>query len=60
MIGLFESVCAPWNVGGIPADIFAAPLSLATAVVVAIALLVMATVIAIRRLRVYEISGEAA
>jgi ABC-2 type transport system permease protein len=47
-------------IGGIPSDVFHAPVSLATAVVVAIALLVMATVIAIRRLGTYEISGEAA
>ena len=47
------------SIGGIPADIFDAPVSL-TAVVVAIAILVIATVIAIRRLSAYEISGEPA
>ncbi len=48
------------SIGGIPADIFDAPVSLTTAVVVSIALLVIATVIAIRRLSAYEISGEPA
>jgi ABC-2 type transport system permease protein len=47
-------------IGGIPADIFEAPLSLTTAVVVAIGLLVIATAIAVRRLSTYEISGEPA
>ena len=47
-------------IGGIPADIFDAPLSLTSAVVVAIGLLVVATLIAIRRLSAFEISGEPA
>lgn len=47
-------------IGGIPKEIFDAPVSLLTAVVVGIALLVGATLIAIRRLSAYEISGEAA
>lgn len=47
-------------IGGIRAAVFDAPLSLGTAVVVAVVLLVIATVIAMRRLGAYEISGEAA
>ena len=47
-------------IGGIPADIFDAPVSLTTAVVVGIALLVLTTLIAIRRLSAFEISGEPA
>lgn len=47
-------------IGGIPDDIFKARLSLGTAVVVGIALLVGATLIAVRRLGAFEISGEAA
>jgi ABC-2 type transport system permease protein len=47
-------------IGGISTDIFDAPVDLTTAVVVGIALLVLATVIAIRRLSGFEISGEAA
>nr|MBA3688837.1 ABC transporter permease [Chloroflexota bacterium] len=47
-------------IGGIPSDIFKAELSLTTAILVAVALLAIATVIAIRRLSGFEISGEAA
>ena len=47
-------------IGGIRADIFDAPVGLTTAVVVGIALLVLTTGIAIRRLSGFEISGEAA
>jgi ABC-2 type transport system permease protein len=47
-------------IGGIRTDIFDAPVSLTTAVVVGIALLVVTTAIAIRRLSAFEISGEAA
>jgi ABC-2 type transport system permease protein len=47
-------------IGGIRADIFDAPLGLTTAVVVGVALLVLTTAIAIRRLSEFEISGEAA
>ena len=47
-------------IGGIPKVVFDAPVSLLTAAVIGTFLLVGATVIAIRRLRVYEISGEAA
>jgi len=48
------------SIGGIPADIFDAALSLTTALLVAVGILVIATVIAIRRLSAYEISGETA
>ena len=47
-------------IGGIPADLFDAKLSLGTALVVGLAILVVATAIAIRRLGAFEISGEAA
>jgi ABC-2 type transport system permease protein len=47
-------------VGGIPADILDAPVSVTTAAIVGIALLGVATVIAIRRLSAFEISGESA
>ena len=46
-------------IGGIPADLFDAKLSLGTALVVGLAILVVATAIAIRRLGAFEISGEA-
>ena len=45
-------------IGGIPQDVFKAQLSLISAIVVAIALVVLSTVIAIRRLSTFEISGE--
>jgi len=48
------------SIGGIPKEIFDAPVSLLTAVVVGTFLLAGATLIAIRRLSAYEISGEAA
>lgn len=48
------------SIGGIPKEVFDAPVTLLTAVVIGTFLLVGATVIAIRRLRVYEISGEPA
>jgi ABC-2 type transport system permease protein len=47
-------------IGGIPADIFDAALSVTTGLLVGAAILVIATVIAIRRLGAYEISGETA
>jgi ABC-2 type transport system permease protein len=47
-------------IGGIPADILDAPVSVTTAAIVGIALLGLATVIAIRRLSAFEISGETA
>jgi ABC-2 type transport system permease protein len=47
-------------IGGIPADIFDAPISVTTALLVGAAILAIATVIAIRRLGAYEISGETA
>jgi len=47
-------------IGGIPADIFDAKLSLGTALLVGAAVLVLTTVIAIRRLSAFEISGEVA
>ena len=47
-------------IGGIPKDILDAPVSVTTAAMVGIALLAIATVIAIRRLSAFEISGEAA
>jgi ABC-2 type transport system permease protein len=47
-------------IGGIRTDIFDAPVDLTTAFVVGAALLLLATVIAVRRLRAFEISGEAA
>ncbi|MGZ6371790.1 MAG: ABC transporter permease subunit [Candidatus Limnocylindria bacterium] len=47
-------------IGGIPQDVFKAQLSLTSAIVVAIALVVLSTVIAIRRLSGFEISGEGA
>jgi ABC-2 type transport system permease protein len=48
------------SIGGIPKVIFDAPVSLLTAVVIGTFLLVGATLIAIRRLSAYEISGEPA
>ena len=48
------------SIGGIPKAIFDAPVSLLTAVVIGTFLLGGATLIAIRRLSAYEISGEAA
>jgi ABC-2 type transport system permease protein len=48
------------SIGDIPKEIFDAPVSLLTAVVVGTFLLVGATLISIRRLSAYEISGEAA
>ena len=47
-------------IGGIPADLFDAKLSLGTALVVGLVVLVVATAIAIRRLGAFEISGEVA
>jgi ABC-2 type transport system permease protein len=47
-------------IGSIPAELLDAPLTLGTAAVVAVAVLVGATLIAIRRLSAFEISGEAA
>jgi ABC-2 type transport system permease protein len=47
-------------IGGIPADILDAPVSVTTAAIVGIAILGLATVIAIRRLSAFEISGETA
>ncbi len=47
-------------IGGIPADILDAPVSASTALIVGAALLGIATVIAIRRLSAFEISGEPA
>jgi ABC-2 type transport system permease protein len=47
-------------IGGIPADILDAPVSVTTALIVGAALLAIATVIAIRRLSEFEISGETA
>jgi ABC-2 type transport system permease protein len=47
-------------IGGIPPDVFQAKVALGSAVLVGIALLVLATVIAIRRLGRFEISGEGA
>jgi ABC-2 type transport system permease protein len=47
-------------IGDIPKEIFNAPLDLTTAAVVAALVLVGATMLAIRRLRSFEISGEAA
>lgn len=47
-------------IGGIPAEILDAPVSVTTAAIVGIALLAIATVIAIRRLSGFEISGETA
>ncbi|MGZ6299263.1 MAG: ABC transporter permease subunit [Candidatus Limnocylindria bacterium] len=47
-------------IGGIPQDVFKAQLSLTSAIVVAIALVVLSTLIAIRRLSAFEISGEGA
>jgi ABC-2 type transport system permease protein len=48
------------SIGGIPKEIFDAPVNLLTAVVVGTFLLVGATLLAIRRLGAYEISGEPA
>jgi ABC-2 type transport system permease protein len=48
------------SIGGIPKEIFDAPVSLLTAVVIGTFLLVGATLLAIRRLSAYEISGEPA
>ena len=48
------------SIGGIPKELLDAPVSLLTAVVIGTFLLVGATLIAIRRLSAYEISGEAA
>jgi ABC-2 type transport system permease protein len=47
-------------IGGIPKEVFEAQVTLTAAIVVGAALLVIATVIAIRRLGRFEISGEAA
>jgi ABC-2 type transport system permease protein len=47
-------------IGGIPADLFDAPVSVTTALVVGAALLLLTAAIAVRRLRDFEISGEAA
>jgi len=47
-------------IGGIPADILDAPVSVTTAAIVGAAILGLATVIAIRRLSAFEISGETA
>ena len=47
-------------IGGIPAEILDAPVSVTTATIVGIAILAIATVIAIRRLSAFEISGETA
>ena len=47
-------------IGGIPTAIFDAELSVTTAMVVGVALLVLASAIAIRRLKGFEISGETA
>ncbi|MEP7039969.1 MAG: ABC transporter permease subunit [Chloroflexota bacterium] len=47
-------------IGGIPKHILDAPVSVTTAAIVGIALLAIATVIAIRRLSAFEISGESA
>ena len=47
-------------IGGIPADILDAPVSASTALIVGAALLGIATMIAIRRLSAFEISGEPA
>jgi ABC-2 type transport system permease protein len=47
-------------IGGIPADILDAPVSVTTAAIVGIAIMGLATVIAIRRLSAFEISGETA
>jgi ABC-2 type transport system permease protein len=47
-------------IGGIPAEVLDAPVTLTAALIVGAALLAVATVIAIRRLRAFEISGETA
>lgn len=47
-------------IGGIPTDLFDAPVNLTTALVVGAGLLLLTTAIAIRRLGDYEISGEPA
>ena len=47
-------------IGGIPKAILDAPLEVTTAAVVAVVVVIGATVLAIRRLRTFEISGEAA
>jgi ABC-2 type transport system permease protein len=47
-------------IGGINTEVFDAPVNLTTAVVVGALLLGLTTVIAVRRLRAFEISGEAA
>jgi ABC-2 type transport system permease protein len=49
-----------YSIGGLPKELLVAPVSLLTAVLVGTFLLVVATLIAIRRLSAYEISGEAA
>ena len=46
--------------GGVPADLFDAPVDVTTAVVVGGALLLLTVLIAVRRLRDFEISGEPA
>jgi ABC-2 type transport system permease protein len=48
------------SIGGIPKAILDAPLEVSTAIVVAVVVLIGATLLAIRRLRTFEISGEAA
>jgi hypothetical protein len=47
-------------IGGTRPDIFEAQVDLTTALVVGGALLLLTTLIAVRRLRAFEISGEAA
>lgn len=47
-------------IGNVPKEILNAPLDLTTAIIVAAAVLVGATLLAIRRLGTFEISGEAA
>jgi ABC-2 type transport system permease protein len=47
-------------IGGIRSDLFDAPVNLTTALVVGTFLLVLTTVIAVRRLSAFEISGEGA
>jgi ABC-2 type transport system permease protein len=48
------------SIGGIPKELLDAPVNLLTALVIGTFLLVAATLIAIRRLSAYEISGDAA
>ncbi|HEY4768716.1 MAG TPA: ABC transporter permease, partial [Candidatus Limnocylindria bacterium] len=44
----------------VPEEVFDAPLAVGTAAIVAAAVLLIATLIAIRRLRAFEIAGETA